>query len=477
MFFEKEEKSGDAGIENIDSILISPRLAEEYVRNRGMKRAVTPSLLALLTACCIVPAPFVYWQHLPPGSMPTVSVALIVPLFGTLIGLFLYVLCEFGYIFPYAGGVYTFARQETGVLGGYIAGMAAASIHVCLGAFALRTMWLLLNRGLGDTGAFLILGTFILVAIALAGSRTDYYFVFIFVIFCGALAAILLFFIAANHAGILTLSLFRVSAGFLSPQGLMLLFFTFCGVAGLASVAEELEMRNGKWHRWVLPVFCLATVVFVLQIVVVTALDSPKAGTVFSLFSLIDKYYSDDIVLQKTFFVFGFCGIVLPFLTGLYLASRQFFAFARSGYIPAYFCHLLTGRQTPWRSLILSLVLMLGLARWGRPGDLLAMAAYSFCMEIVLVLYSWWRLQVREPELFSRSVRMWRWLIFAMLILSMVFFVVLSIGQFVQIFIPVIVWFVLIMYVYYRGGNYIRDEAPDEVAALQKEKGQKVALR
>jgi amino acid transporter len=476
MLFEKEEKYVDESTESFGSILISPRLAEEYVRNRGMKRVVTPSLLALLTACCLLPAPFVYWQHLPVGSMPAVNVAMVLMVFGALIAFFVYVLCEFGYIFPYAGGVYTFARQETGVLGGYVAGMAAAVVHLCLGACAVRLMWFFFIQGMAEATAFFALGTLMILILALASYRTDYYFVFIFIVFCGALAAILLFFIAVHQAKLLTLSALQVNANLLNSQGLMMLFFTFCGVAGLASVAEELEMRNGKWHRWVLPVFCLAALVFVLQIAVVTAVAAP-VDSAFSLFSLIERYYSDDIVLQKTIYVFGFCGVFLPLLTGLYLASRQFFAFARSGYMPSYFSHLLTGRQTPLRSLILTLVVMLGLARWGKPGDLLAMAAYSFCLEIVLVLYSWWRLQLREPELFSNVGRKLLWLGCGILIIFMVFFVVLSIGQFVQIFIPVIVWFVLIMYVYYRGGNYIRDEAPDEAAALQKEKGNKVALR
>ena len=460
-----------------EDILISPRRTEEFIRNRGMKKVVSPFGAAVLLSASIMPSAFIGWQSLV-GGMPG-EVLHFAAIIGVLVisFLFLFASTEMGYVFPYAGGAYAFARQETGVLGGYVAGMSVVVIQVSLAAISIHHVLDALIYFVNIYQAYGLLILFIISSVALAVWRTDYYFIFLQLLFCGGLAAVSLFIIACWNSGLVHLP--RLAGNYFNSPVLLTftVVFLLSGLSGFACLGEELVDKKRHWRSLILSSFSISIFVLLLMIMISWNTGIVHADDTFMLNKIILAYYPYDHVLQSTFAAFSICAYLLPFVTGLYYASRQLYALSRAGYFPIYFSRLFPKLQTPVQAIMLAAVIIFAVIFIFEINEFISFAVYSFCMEIILVLFSWWLLLKKEPDIFSFKPVVMRYLLAVSIIAQLFIYSLLSIELFPGIYKTIIMWFILILFVYYRGARYIRDEAPEEAAALLKERKKRVDLR
>ena len=367
----------------------------------GLKKALTPLHLWAIAVGLVISGEYFGWNY---GWEVAGPVGFLV---ATLLVTVLYVAFVFSFTelttaIPQAGGPFAYSHRALGPIGGFVAGYATLveflfappAIALALGSYGhfLYPGLPVLATALGCYAVFTLIN--------LLGIKESANFSLVVTVL--AVGELLLFMgLVAPH--------FRVANFLAHPvplsaprvfEALPFAIWFYLAIEGVALVAEEVadpQRTIPKGYGYGL----LTLVGLALGVMVLTGgvgdwrqlshLDYPLPEALGLVLGKANPW-------TQFFASIGLFGLVASFHGTIIGYSRQVFALARAGYLPAFLARL-NGRQTPHWALVAGGAVGVGALLTGTTGQVITLSVLGALVMYVMSLLSLFALRRREPEL------------------------------------------------------------------------------
>lgn len=467
-----------------EGILITPRIIKTFLREHGLNKELRHKHLFAFGMGTVLTAFFAQWtpglgQAGPFGLLIAITLAFFIYF------TFFTVLARFAVNFPFAGGPYAYARQGLGTFGGYLAGVGTIVQFVCASALILmivRRYFLTVYPHLSGDAVYIALGFFLLLLIVHVSGIWLSGIVQIFLTGT-ALSGLVLFFIGSGDA----VQISNLQAGPVLPNGwdgvftaLPFVMWFYLGLEGITMSAEETRKPQRD-----LP-FSLITGLGAAFLV--------SAGTWyfvagseywpllkdndFPLLFILEKVQSQDKILLSTFSLINL-SVFFTSLHGLINGySRQVYALSRAGYFPIIFSRVRTKRQTPFMAIVIPGLAVAALSFTGSWQTVTGLALFSAILVYILVTVSYLRIRKSKPEMLYKNRIIGHPAVLSLNIgLLVIVLTALVYNDFSVVWTIVPVYFSAVLYFGFFASKYIRNEAPEESAALSTQNKVRVEFK
>lgn len=462
------------GQSDFQDILITKRIADDYLRNQGLKKIWTPKYLWALGTGSVLTGLYTQWK-LCTEIVEPLSVLTAIGIIFFIYLVFIMVLSELAVHFPYAGGPYAFARRGLGPFGGYCAG-TAATLQFIFGASAIfilfRTFVLCLVPG--TTGIVLGIVTFVLLmAMYVFGAGMPARLQF-FLTNC-ALSGLILFMIGsygfAHSTAFLSYSNYSFWHGLF--LALPLVIWYFFGLEGLAVVTEETKNPQKTMSSGLIltilsiMVFCLGLWFFISKSVPETFFS----GEQYHLLSVLQMIQPKDQVLITTFYAVSLCAFVSSLNGFINAFSRQVYSLARSGYYPYVLDRLHSRCRTPYVAILVPGFLSIFISYLAPLKFIVSISIMSALLVHILLFASYYQICKSEPVLFRfRGLFNYPTVFCFVFFLLFAVLIVVIINYNSEIWRIMLVWGLACGYYFFWARQHIREEAPEESRAVSGER-------
>ncbi len=454
-----------------DDILITPKIINTFLRNHGLNKELRAKHLFAFGIGTVITGFYTQWNlgFGTTGPFGLLAAMLIVFWFYLT---FFSMLVRFSVNYPFAGGPYAYARQGLGSFGGYLAGAATTLQFVCASALVLIIIRKYLSLIYPELpGDYLVLGIF---ALLITIHITSIWFSGIAQIFLTgtALSGIVLFFIGSYDTGQIN-NLMKSPLIFDGWQGVLTalpaVMWFYLGMEGITMSVEETRKPQRD-----LPLSLMSGLgtVFLASLGVLyfgaVSVDWAHLKTAdFPLSYILSQVQRQDEVLLATFGLINM-GAFLASLHGLINGySRQVYALSRAGYLPNFLSRMRTRHQTPFLAVIVPGLFSIAIGFLGSFQTVAVLTLFSAMLMYLLVIISYLKIRKPKPEIFYKRSLLCHPFI---LVINLGLLVIGQISLIYQFFSSAWVIFIIysgvVLYYYLRAGKNIRNEAPEENAAI-----------
>lgn len=461
-------------ISDAQDILITNRIAEDFLKNQYLKKNLDIKSLWVLGVGTIMAGPFIGWNWGVGEAGPLgMLVALVIVSFYYFV--FFLTTSKLSVLFPYIGGPYAYVRQGLGSFGAYWAGVLTCFefiIGTAAVLAAFRDYLVFINI---EYSTLFYLSIFILILVNLqrfsASIMTFVHYCFT----CSALGVLLIFFLGTYETVQSTNLLAAAPSSFGWQEIMNALPFVslfFLGLENITMAAEEVRFPERSMPTGLYIGFLTAVVIsFGIWYLTVGSVNwQLLKASEFPLLFTLEQVRSQDKVLLSTFTVMssvGFIAALQGFINGY---TRQVYALSRGGYFPSFLSKHHPTRKTHYLAILVPGVISLGLSYMASSKLLIVAAFYSAVIVHLLVMISFIKIRNSEPEFFYSYKRVYSSFL---LYLTVVILTGILFG-FVHNYLfenwKIVVFSLTIMMIYYLiwGVKNIRQEAPEEAAAALK---------
>jgi len=461
-------------ISDAQDILITNRIAEDFLQNQYLKKNLDIKSIWVLGVGTIMAGPFIGWNWGVGEAGPLgMLVALIIISFYYFV--FFLTTSKLSVLFPYMGGPYAYVRQGLGSFWAYWAGVLTCFEFIggtaaVLAAF--RNYLAFVNIGY-STLFYLSIFILLLVNLQLFNAR-----VMTFVHYCFtscALGVLVIFLLGTSEAVQSTNLLAAAPPSFGWQEILNALPFVslfFLGLENITMAAEEVRLPERSMPNGLYIGFFTAVVIsFSIWYFTVGSVNWQLLKAIeFPLLFTLEQVQSQDKVLLSIFTVMssvGFIAGLQGFINGY---SRQVYALSRGGYLPSFLSKIHPTRKTYHFAILVPGAISLGLSYMVSIKLLIIVAFYSAILVHLLVIISFIRIRNSEPEFFYSYRRVY---FSALLYLTVIILTSIILGFvynyfFVNWKIIISAYTIISLYYFIWGVKNIRQEAPEEAAAALK---------
>lgn len=485
MYDEQKDMSGmlslQDGRENED-ILITPKIVNTFLRNHGLNKELRKKHLFSFGIGAAITGFFVQW-NLGLGMAGPFGMLLAMTLSFFIYLTFFRVVAWFSANFPYAGGPYAYARQGLGNFGGYLAGVSTTIQFICASALVLIIIRRYISLIYPDLpGSYFVLAIFCLLVIIHLSGILYSAMVQIFLTAI-ALSGIILFFLGSSQA--INISNFQIKPVF--PYGLQgvlaalpTAMWFYLGIEGITMSAEETTKPQRD-----LPISLITCLAFAA----ITSLGVWYFGTGalfwplltnadFPLLFIVSKVQNQDKIL---FAIFSFINLVV-FFTGLHSLingySRQVYALSRAGYFPQFLSIMRPNGHTPWVAVIIPGLVSILVSYIGSYKTITTITLFSAMFMYLLVIVSFLRIRKSKQKIFYKDkppcspILLWTNIILLLICQFALLYSNPSTG-----WIILAAWSVIVFYFYLFARKGIRNDAPEESAAVTLQNKVRIQFR
>ncbi|TGE35047.1 amino acid permease [Desulfosporosinus fructosivorans] len=461
-------------ISDAQDILITNRIAEDFLQNQYMKKNLDTKSLWVLGVGTIMAGPLIGWNfgvgEVGPLGM---FVALIILSFYYCV--FFLISAKLSVLYPYIGGPYAYVRQGLGSFGAYWAGVLTCfefigGTAVVLAAF--RNYLAFINT---EYSTLFYLSIFIVLLVNLQLFSS---IVMTFVHYCFTCCAlgVLAIFLLGTFETVQSANLLIAAPTLFDWRGILnalpFISLFFMGLENITMTAEEVRFPGRSMPNGLFLGFFTAVVIsFSIGYFTVGSVNWQllKASEFPLLFTLV-HVQSQDKVLISTFTVMssvGFIAALQGFINGY---SRQVYALSRGGYFPSFLSKLHPRRKTYPFAILVPAAISLGLSYLFSIKLLIVGAFYSAVIVHLLIIISFIRIRNSEPELFYPYRRVYDsfLLYLTVVILTGILFGFAHRYLLENWRIMVLIPSIISLYYFIFGVKNIRQEAPEEAAAASK---------
>jgi ethanolamine permease len=401
-----------------------------------LKRVLRPIHLWAIAVGLVISGDYFGWNHGVPLAGP-VGMMIVTLVVTVMYVCFIFPYTELSTAIPNSGGPYAYARRALGPTGGFVAGFgtlvefvfAPPAIALAVGDYLNYRFGL--PKLSGAVGAFLVFGAINVLGVGIAAT-------FELVVTALATFELLLYVgLTAPHvdlSNLLTEPLIKDGAAGLFaalPYGI----WFYLGLEGVAMSAEEVVDPKRDIPRGyiagiaTLTVLALGTLVCtngVLPASEIVPADNPEAPLPHALGKLLSPGHP----MTHLMVYLGLFGLVASFHGIMMGYSRQVFALARAGYLPAFLARLHPRFGTPAWAIVLPGLVGIGAVMTERGDVLITLAGLGAVLLYVTSMVSFFVLRRREPELERPFVSpFYPWLPAIALTLALLFLAAFASGQ------------------------------------------------
>ena len=466
-----------------EDILITPKIINTFLRNHGLNKELRAKHLFAFGIGTVVTGFYMQWNLGLGMTGPYGVLAAMLVVFWFYLTFFS-VLARFSVNYPYAGGPYAYARQGLGSFGGYLAGAATTLQFVCASSLVLIIVRKYLSLIYPELpGDYLALGVF---ALLITIHITSVWFSGIVQIFLtgSALSGIVLFFIGTYHTVDInnyfttTPVIFGGLRGILGALPAVMWFYL--GMEGITMSAEETRKPQ---HDLPLSLMSGLGTAFLLSLGVlyfgIVSVDWSHLKTVdFPLVYILSQVQRQDEVLLATFALINIVAFFAS-LHGLINGySRQAYALSRAGYLPNFLSRMKTKHQIPFLAVVVPGLFSITISFIGSFQTVAVLTLFSAMLMYLLVIISYLRIRKPKPEIFYRSSAL-RHPFVLMVSLGLVIIGQISlIYQYLaSVWIILIIYSGVVLYYYFWAGKNVRNEAPEENAAISTQNKVRIEVK
>lgn len=368
----------------------------------SLKKAIRPIHLWAISVGLVISGEYFGWNY-GWGVAGTLGFLFATLLITLLYLSFIFSFTELTTAIPQAGGPFSYAQRALGPVGGLIAGyatlieflLATPAIAAALGNYlhflhpALSVLW---------TG----IGVYILLTIInLMGIKESAGFTLLFTLL--AVVELLVYFgIVAPHFSMENFLRDALPFGYSGIfAALPFAIWLYVCIEGVAMVAEEVKdpARNIPigYISGILTLVLLAIAVMVLTGGItdwrtLSAIDYPLPAA-------IGIVLGRDSGITKIFAGIGLFGLIASFNGIIIGYSRQIFALAREGYLPAFLARIGSRRQTPYTALIAGGMVGITAVCLGKTDQLVILSVLGAIVMYIVSMISLFVLRKKEPQL------------------------------------------------------------------------------
>ncbi|MCO5387347.1 MAG: APC family permease [Desulfosporosinus sp.] len=460
-------------IADAQDILITNRIAEDFLQNQFLNKTLKIKSLWVLGAGTIMAGPFIGWNWGVSEAGPLgILIALIILTFYYLV--FSLITSKLSVLYPFIGGAYGYVRQGLGSFGAYWAGVLTCFQFIGCTAAVLATFRNYLALINLEYSTLFSLGVFILLLVSLQLFSTR---IMTFVHYCLTCCAlgVLVIFLLGTFETVQSSNLLAVAPSSFSLQEILkalpFVSLFFLGLENTTMAAEEVRFPERCMPYGLYAGFITAVVIsFCICFFTLGSVDwQLLTGRQFPLLFTLVQVQSQDKVLLSTFTVMssvGFIAALQGFISGY---SRQVYALSRGGYFPSFLSKLHPTRKTYHFAILVPGVISLGLSYLMSIKLLIVAAFYSAVFVHLLVLISFIKIRNSEPEFFNldRSVFNFFLLYMTIILLTGSLFGLVQ-NHLIDWKIIVLSLTITSLYYFIWGVRNIHQDAPEEAAAALK---------
>lgn len=460
-------------ISDSQNILITNRIAEDFLKNQDLKKSLDMKSLWVLGVGTVMAGPLIGWNWgLGEAGPLGMLVALIIICFYYFI--FFMITSKLSVLFPYIGGPFAYVRQGLGSFGAYWTGVLTClefigGTAVILAVF--RNYLSMINR---EYSTLIFLSVFILLIVNMVLFSVRITMIIHYCITCCALGVLIIFSLGTSET-VQTTNLLIASPWF-SWQGIIkalpFIAVFFLGLETITMTAEEVRFPERSMPYGLHIGFFTAVVIsisiwyFSVGSVNWQLLKESEFPLLFTLLQI----QSQDKVLLSTFSIMGSVGFIAALQGFINGYSRQVYALSRGGYFPYFFSTLHPTRKTFYFAILVPGAISLVLSYVVTVKLLIAVAFYSAVFVHLLVIISFIRISKSEPEFFYSYTRV----SYSVLLYSTIAILTGILYGLVQNYllgnVKIIIFALILVNLYYFiwGVKSIRQDAPEEAAAALK---------
>ncbi|PKM81848.1 MAG: hypothetical protein CVU89_07430 [Firmicutes bacterium HGW-Firmicutes-14] len=466
-----------------EDILITPKIINAFLRNHGLNKELRAKHLFAFGIGTVITGFFTQWNiGLGPAGPYGLFAAMLIVSWIYLT--FFSVLARFSVNYPYAGGPYAYTRLGLGTFGGYLAGAATTLQFVSASALVLMIARKFVSSIYPQMpGDYLVLSMFVfLLIIHLSGIWVSG---IVQIFLTGtALSGIGLFFIGGYHAPHIN-NFVTDPVVFGGWQGILAampaVMWLYLGMEGITMSAEEtrkpqrdlpLSLMTGMGFAFLLSLGVIYVGAFYTDWSLLKTVNFP-------LLFILSKVQSEDKVLLATFGLINL-GVFFTSLHGLINGySRQVYALSRAGYLPNYLSRMRTKHQTPFPAVIIPGLFSVIICFAASFQTVTVLTLFSAMLMYLLVIISYLRIIKSKPKIFSKSRALLchPFVLLVNLGLLVMGQISLMYQYFTSVWVILAVYSGVFLYYYFRAGKHIRDEAPEETAAISMQNKVRIEVK
>lgn len=467
-------------ISDSQDILITNRIAADFLQNQSLKKDLNIKSLWVLGTGTIMTGPFISWNW-GVGEAGTLGILVCIIILTFYYLVFTWATSKLSVIYPYIGGPYGYVRQGLGSFGAYCAGLLTCSQFMCCTAAVLAAFNHYLTLINSQYSNLFSLGIFIVLLVIMQLFSTKTLTFMHYCLTCCSLG-ILIIFLLGTFETIQSTNLFLEAPISINWQevlrALPFVSVFFLGLENITMAAEEVRFPERSMPKGLYTGFITAA--FICCFIVFFTLGSVNwqllKGREFPLLFTLIQVQSQDKVLISTFTIMssvGFIAALQGFINGY---SRQVYALSRGGYLPLFLSKLHPIRKSYYYAIIVPGGLSLWLSYQMSIKSLIAAAFYSAVIVQVLVLISFVKIRNSEPEFFNTSNRSVNYSLVLYLTVMMLFGILFSCLVECYLFNLelILMFFVSILYYKLWVVKNIRQDAPEEAASALKDRRNKI---
>ncbi|GAB6155033.1 ethanolamine permease [Desulfosporosinus burensis] len=461
-------------ISDAQDILITNRIAEEFLRNQYLKKNLDTKSLWVLGIGTTMAGPFIGWNWgLGEAGPLGMLVALIILSFCYLV--FFLITAKLSVLFPYIGGPYAYVRQGLGSFGAYWAGVLTCFEFIVGTAVVLAAFRNYLTFFNSEYATLLCISIFILLLVNLQLFSASLMTFVHYCITCCALGVLVIFFLGTYETVQSTNLLIAAPSSF-GWQGILkalpFVSLFFLGLETITMTAEEVRFPERSMPRGLYIGLLTAVLIsFSIWYFTVGSVDWQLLdASEFPLLFTLEHVQSEDLVLLSTFTVLGSVGFIAALQGFINGYSRQVYALSRGGYFPSFLSKLHSTRKTYYYAILVPGAISLGLS-YMVPIKFLIVSAFSSAVCVhLLVIISFIKIRNSEPEFFYSYRRVYYSFLLYMIVVILTGILFSLIYNYLFGNWRIIVFALIIINFYYFKWSLksIRQEAPEEAAAALK---------
>ena len=461
-------------ISDTHDIVITNRVAEEFLQNQYLKKNLDIKSLWVLGVGTIMAGPLIGWNWGVGEAGPLgMLIALVIVSFYYFI--FFLITAKLSVLFPYIGGPYAYVRQGLGSFGAYWTGVLTCFEFICGTAVVLAAFRNYLTYINLQYPTLLYLSIFIILLVNLLLFNARIMTFVHYCITCCALGVLVIFFLG-TYETVQNTNLFITPPPSFSWRGILnalpFVSLFFLGLENITMTAEEVRYPERSMPYGLYIGFLTAVVIsFSIWYFAVGSVNWQLLKvSEFPLLLTLVHVQSEDKVLLSTFTVVGSVGFIAALQGFINGYSRQVYALSRGGYIPSFLSKLHSKRKTYIFAIIIPGAISIGLSYMVSIKLLIVAAFFSAVCVHLLVIVSFIKIRNSEPEFFYSYRR-----IFYSCLLYLTVFILTGILFGIVDNYLVGNWKVIVSILALISLNYIiwgvksiRHEAPEEAAAALK---------
>ncbi len=459
-------------ISDAQNIVITNRVAEDFLQNQYLKKNLDIKSLWVLGVGTIMAGPFIGWNR-GLGEAGPLVVLLALIILSLYYFVFFLITSKLSVLFPYIGGPYAYVRQGLGAFWAYWAGVLTCFEFIGGTAVVLAVFRNYLTFINSEYSTLLYVGIFTLLLINLQFFSARIMTFVHYCITCCALGVLIIFFLG-TYETVQSTNLFIATS--FSWQGILyalpFVSLFFLGLENITMTAEEVRYPERSMPYGLYIGFLTAVVIsFSIWYFAVGSVNWQLLKTSeFPLLFTLAHVQSEDRVLLSIFTVMGSVGFIAALQGFINGYSRQVYALSRGGYFPSFLSKLHPTRKSYYYAIIIPGAISLALPYLVSLDLLIVGAFYSAVCVHLLVIISFIIIRNSEPEFFYSYKRIsYTCLLYltVVILMSILFGLVDNyLFQNWKIIVFILTIFSLNYFIW--GVKNIRHEAPEEAAAALK---------